>query len=177
VRPIDLIEATTSEQTHLVTEGISVGFLARARARYNGRNSGDVIEALRAGADALAAFHPLHVRVRRDAVCEELRLAQLFVANLPLYAFGLQVAPHADPEDETLDFVGIERTSRATIVPMLVELHRGTVLRHPGVHVWQARSATISTHGASPIVGDSTDLGSGPVRLRALPAALRLVRP
>ena len=110
-------------------------------------------------------------------VNEDLRLAQLFVANLPLYAFGLWVAPHADPEDATLDFVGIERTSRAAILPMLVELHRGTLLNHAGVHLWRARSATIATHDTSPIVADTIDLGSGPVHLRVLPAALGLVRP
>ena len=177
VRPIDLIEASVGERTHIVTEGVSVGFLAQARVRYRGRNSGDVLRALRAGAGALSAFHPLRVRVTRDDEREDLQLAQLFVANLPLYAFGLRVAPHADPEDETLDFVGIEGASRASIVAMLVELHRGTAFEHLDVHVWRARTATISSHGVSPIVADSTDLGSGPVRLRSLPAALRLVRP
>jgi diacylglycerol kinase (ATP) len=177
LRPIDLIEARTADGTYNVVEGISVGFLAQARVRYGGRNSGDRLRAVRAGADALARFHPLDVRVTAGTVREDLRLAQLFVANLPLYAFGLRVAPHADPEDATLDFVGIERTGRAAIVPMLHELRRGTIRRHPGVHLWRARTARIATHGASPIVADSTDLGSGSVDLRVLPAALRLVRP
>jgi diacylglycerol kinase (ATP) len=177
VRPIDLIEASTDARTYNVTEGVSVGFLAEARARYHGRNSGDAFAALRAGADALAAFHPLDVCVTTDHASEELQLAQLFVANLPLYAFGLRIAPHADPEDAMLDLVGIERAHRAAIVSMLVELRRGTVLHHPGAHVWRARTATISTHGASPVVADSANLGSGAVRLRVLPSALRLVRP
>ena len=176
-RPIDLVEARTPRGRHVVTEGVSVGFLAQARTRYHGRNSADALAALRAGAGALAGFHPLGVRVTAGRVREELRLAQLFVANLPLYAFGLHVAPQADPEDATLDLVGIERSSRATVLAMLAELHRGTLLRHPGVHVWRARTATIATHGASPIVADSTDLGAGPVLLQALPAALPLVRP
>jgi hypothetical protein len=45
------------------------------------------------------------------------------------------------------------------------------------VHTWCAPVATIDTGGCSPIVADSTDLGPGPVLLRAAPAALRLVRP
>jgi diacylglycerol kinase family enzyme len=177
VRPVDLIEARTPYRRYLVTEGLSVGFLAEARSRYHGRNSADVLAALRAGAGALAAFHPLGVRVTTGGGSEELALAQLFVANLPLYAFGLQVAPHADPEDGTLDLVGIEAADRLHVLTMLAELRHGTLLRHDGVHLWKATSATLATHGASPIVGDSTDLGCGPVTVRALPAALRLVRP
>jgi diacylglycerol kinase family enzyme len=176
-RPIDLVEARTDRGRYVVTEGVSVGFLARARTCYQAPNSADSLAAVRAGAEALATFHPLGVRVTAGRVREELRLAQLFVANLPLYAFGLHVAPQADPEDATLDLVGIERSSRATVLAMLLELRRGTLLRHPGVHVWRARTATISTHGTSPIVADSTDLGCGPVRLEVLRAALPLVRP
>jgi diacylglycerol kinase family enzyme len=177
VRPVDLIEARTGERRYLVTEGLSVGFLAQARVRYQGRNSADVLAALRAGAGALAAFHPLGVRVTSANGREELALAQLFVANLPLYAFGLEVAPHADPEDATFDLVGIEGRGRFDVLQMLAELHRGTLLRDPGVHVWKAAAATVATGGASPIMADSTNLGAGPVRVRALPAALRLVRP
>jgi diacylglycerol kinase family enzyme len=177
VRPIDLIEARTGEGRYLVTEGVSVGFLADARVRYRGRNSGDALAALRAGVGALATFHPLGVRVTSAGCSRELALAQLFVANLPLYAFGLQVAPHADPEDATLDLVGIEAEDRLHVLAMLAELRHGTLMRHDGVHLWRAPAATISTHGTCPIVGDSTDLGFGPVSLRALPCALRLVRP
>jgi diacylglycerol kinase family enzyme len=177
VRPLDLIEARTAEARYLVTEGVSVGFLADARARYHGRNSADVLAALKAGAAALAAFHPLGVRVTSAGGSEELALAQLFVANLPLYAFGLQVAPHADPEDATLDLVGIEADDRLHLLAMLAELRHGTLLHHEGVHLWKAAAATLATHGASPVIADSTDLGRGPVSLRALPGALRLVRP
>ena len=177
VRPLDLIEARTPERRYVVTEGLSVGFLASARVRYHAHNSSDVLAALRAGAGALAAFHPLAVRVTSAGRCEELALAQLFVANLPLYAFGLEVAPHADPEDATLDFVGIEAPDRLHVLAMLAELRHGTLLRHDGVHLWKAAAARVATHGTSPVVADSTDLGDGPVELRALPRALRLVRP
>lgn len=177
VRPLDLIEARTPERRYVVTEGLSVGFLASARVRYHAHNSSDVLAALRAGAGALAAFHPLAVRVTSAGRCEELALAQLFVANLPLYEFGLQVAPQADPTDATLDLVGIDAANRRAVLRMLVDLRRGTHLGRPNVHVWRADHAVIATHGCSPIVGDSNDLGPGPVELRAAPAALRIVRP
>lgn len=178
VRPVDLMEARTAEARQLVVEGVSVGFLAQARVRYHGRNSADVSAALRAGAGALAHFHPMAVRVTSPVGAPEaLHLSQLFVANLPLYEFGLRVAPQADPTDATLDLVGIDAPNRRAVLRMLVDLRHGTHLDRPNVHVWRADRAVIATHGCSPIVADSTDLGPGPVELRAAPAALRIVRP
>lgn len=177
VRPVDLIEARAPNVRQLVVEGVSVGFLAQARVRYHGRNSADVSAAVRAGAAALAHFHPLTARVTSSAGAEALKLSQLFVANLPLYEFGLRVAPQADPTDATLDLVGIEAPSRRAVLRMLVDLRRGTHLYHPNVHVWRTDRAVVVTNGCSPIVADSTDLGDGPVELRALPRGLRLVRP
>ena len=177
VRPIDLIEARATDRSQLVVEGVSVGFLAQARVRYHGRNSADVLAGVRAGAAALARFHPLAARVAGPNGAETLHLSQLFVANLPLYEFGLRVAPHADPVDVTLDLVAIDAPTRRGVLRMLLDLRRGTHLRRPNVHTWRAPCATIETNGCSPIVADSTDLGTGPVHLRAVPAALRLVRP
>lgn len=172
-RPIDLIEATTPHGRHVVVEGISAGFLAQARSRYHGRNSADLGAAIRAGARALTRFKSLDVHVGG----EHLTLAQLFVANLPLYAFGLRVAPHADPTDATLDLVGIEADTRRAVLRMLLDLHRGTALDAAATHLYRARTVTLTTDGCTPIIGDSTDLGAGPVELAPLPGALSLVRP
>ena len=177
VRPVDLIEARAGERVQLVVEGVSVGFLAQARVRYHGRNSADVLAGMRAGVAALARFHPLAARVAGPDGTETLELSQLFVANLPLYEFGLRVAPHADPIDATLDLVAIDAPTRRAVLRMLLDLRRGTHLRRANVHTWRAPRATIETNGCSPIVADSTDLGPGPILLRAVPAALRMVRP
>jgi diacylglycerol kinase family enzyme len=177
VRPLDLIEVRTRERRLLVVESVSVGFLAEARVRYHGRNSADLFAGLRAGAAALVRFHPLCAHVDGPSGDETVRLSQLFVANLPLYEFGLHVAPRADPTDATLDLIGIDAPSRLAVLRMLWDLRRGVHLSHRGVHAWRSAAATIATGGCSPIVADSTDIGYGPVDLRALPGALRLVRP
>jgi diacylglycerol kinase (ATP) len=177
VRPVDLIEARTAELRQMVVESVSVGFLAQARVRYHGRNSTDRLAALRAGAGALREFAPLAARVTSAGGEESLMLSQLFVANLPFYEFGLRVAPQADPTDATLDLIGIEAPTRLAVLRMIADLRRGRHMPHRGVHAWRAATATVTTHGCSPIVADSSDLGFGPVVLRAAPAALRLVRP
>jgi diacylglycerol kinase (ATP) len=176
-RPIDLIEARSGDDRRMVVEGVSVGFLAQARVRYHARNSSDVVAGVRAGAAALSRFHPCAARVTEPGRSETLHFAQLFVANLSLYECGLRVAPQADATDATLDLVAIAVPSRRAVLRMLVELRRGTHLAHPNVHAWRAPSATIDTNDSSPIVADSTDMGTGPVTLQAVPAALHLVRP
>jgi diacylglycerol kinase family enzyme len=177
VRPIDVIEARAGDRTRFVVEGVSVGFLAQARVRYRGRNSADLRAGLRAGMAALAHFHPMAVRVAGPDGAELLHISQLLVANLPLYEFGLRVAPRADPTDATLDLVAIDAPSRRAVLRMIVDLRRGTHLRRPNVHAWRAPEVTIETNGCSPVVAASTDLGPGAVVLRPVPAALRLVRP
>ena len=177
VRPVDLIDARSRSRRLVVVESVSAGFLAHARIRYHGRNSADLRAGLRAGLGALRDFGPLWACVAEAGAEERLPVSQLFVTNLPLYEFGLRVAPHADPMDRTLDVVLLEARSRAAVLAMLVRLRRGTHLDHRDAHVWRAGRVELSTHGCSPVVGDSTDLGPGPVRLSVLPAALDLVRP
>ncbi len=177
VRSLDLIAAESDGQRYLAVEGVSVGFLALARARYRAPNSADLLAGATAGLATLARFRPLCLGLESDGVAEVTKLNQLFVANLPLYGFGLEVAPHADPADGLLDVVAIDGTGRLALPMMLGRLRRGTHLARPGVRAWQARRVRIATRGRSPVIADSTNLGSGPVDLSVVPAALDLVVP
>lgn len=178
VRPIDLVEARAPSGRHVVVEGVSAGFLALARTRYHARNSADLRAALRAGAGVLGDFRPFAVHLAGGVPgSEDLVLAQVFVANLPLYAFGLHVAPHALPADGVLDLVGVAADHRRDVLRMLLDLRRDTHYDDERVHLWRSRSITLQTGGVSPIVADSVDLGPGPVALSVLPRALRIVRP
>ena len=105
-RPLDGILARNDGRHYIAVEGVSVGFLAVARSRYRAKNSKDVRAAVRAGAAALRSFHPFCVRVEGRSGVERMQVSQLFVANLPLYAFGLRVAPLADPTDGFADLRG-----------------------------------------------------------------------
>lgn len=177
VRPLNALEAIAAGRRRVVLEGLSAGFLAEARSHYHGRNSADLREALRAGLGALARFRPYAVRVCGGRDSEELELAQLFVANLPRYGFGLQVAPHADPLDAVVDVVGLEARTRSDVVRMLVGLRRDGLFARPGVHLWRCHRLTVRCATDAPVVADTETLEGGVVDVRVLPAALRVVRP
>jgi diacylglycerol kinase family enzyme len=176
-RRVDLIEAATASRRHITVEAVSVGFLAQARSYYHGENSAHVSTAIAAGVHALADFSPVRVRLRAPGVDHDLRVAQLFVANLPLCGFGLHVAPNADATDELLDVVAIDARGRLAIPPMIGGLLRPHGVDGPSVHRWKVDHASIEVLGASPIVADSFDLGHGTLDVRVLPKDLPLVRP
>ncbi len=174
-RAVDLIAVDGAAGRTIAVEGVSVGFLAQARARYHASNSAHPMAALLAGIEALAAFHPLDVRLSVRGDERILHVAQLFVANLPLYLDGLPVAPGADPRDGLLDLVALAAPGRRAIPAMLWHLRRGTHLGRPDVHTRRVAELRLSTGGASPVIADSEDVGPGPVGIRVLPGAMRLV--
>ena len=176
-RPLDLIAATSADRRYLVVEGVSVGFLAVARAGYHGRNSADLVAGIRAGLAAVRSFDPLCVGVETDEAAERMRVGQLFVANLPLYSYGLRVAPLADPADGLLDLTAIEARNRPSLLVTLARLRKRPEQSCPGYRCWRERRVRIATSGRSPIIADSTNLGLGPVELAVEPAALTVVAP
>jgi hypothetical protein len=98
-------------------------------------------------------------------------VSQLFVANMPRYAFGLQVA-RADPFDGLLDVVALETRTRAGLVAAIVRLRRGT-LELPS----RRTERVVLRLDGSPVIADSRNLGAGVVTLTATPGALRVVTP
>ncbi len=174
-RPIDAIAARTGGRRYLAVEGASVGFHALARSQYRATNSADTAAAIRAGIGALTRFEPITMAVGLDGSCELMRLAQLFVVNMPLFGPGLRVAPSADPADGLLDVVALEGAGRRSLLPLTARLRRGTHLDRDGARAFRAQTVRISTRGASPVIADTTDLGSGTVELTAVPHALELV--
>jgi diacylglycerol kinase family enzyme len=176
-RPFDLLEARTAQASYLVCEGVSVGFLARARTRYAAPNSAAVAAGLRAGVGALRKFRPAPVVLIIEGRRVEIEVAQVFVANTPLYAFGLRVAPPADVRDGCLDIVTLSPRGRAGLLALAPRVRRGTHLSAASVRSWRAQHVRIDTDGWSPVVADSTDLGSGAAEVAVRAGALEVVAP
>ncbi|HEU4449480.1 MAG TPA: diacylglycerol kinase family protein [Gaiellaceae bacterium] len=176
-RHLDLIAATSDELSYRAVEGVSVGLHAVARAGYRAPNSADLPAAARSALRAARAFDGVTLSLSSDGVPEVLAVGQLFVANLSLYAFGLRVAPSARPDDGRLDVVALPWEGRARILPMVARLRRGTHVERASTRVWSAERVRVATGGRSPVVADTTNLGTGPVTLEVAPAALPLVAP
>jgi diacylglycerol kinase family enzyme len=171
-RSVDAIRVDSVAGRYLAVEGVSVGFHAFARTQYTAKNSTDKRAAIRAGFRALRDFEPPTMALSIDASCSLATYGQVFVANMPLFGPGLQVAP-ADPGDALLDVVTIEGGRRA-VLGLVRHLRRGTHLGRPGVSHVRARRIKIATRGRSPIVADTTYMGDT-VELTVEPQALDIV--
>jgi diacylglycerol kinase (ATP) len=176
-RRLDLIAAASEERRYRAVEGVSVGLHAVARASYRATNSADFLAAARSALRAARSFDGVTLSISSDGVPELLAIGQLFVANLSLYAFGLRVAPDARPNDGLLDVVALPWEGRAHILSMVARLRRGTHVSRPGTRTWRAERVRIATGGHSPVIADTTNLGTGPVTLEVAPAALAVVAP
>jgi diacylglycerol kinase (ATP) len=176
-RTVDAIAAQSNGRRYLAVEGVSVGFLAVARSLYRARNSMDVRAATRAGTAALRGFNPFCVHIEGEHGVERMQVSQLFVANLPLYAFGLRVAPMADPGDGLADLTAIEAKNRRSLVATLARLRRRPEVSCPGYRCWRERTVRVSAGDRSPVIADSTNLGFGRVELSVEQAVLRVMVP
>jgi diacylglycerol kinase (ATP) len=176
-RPVDAIRATTAARSYVAVEGVSIGFHAYARASYHADNSADLGAGISAALGAVRDFHPVTAAVQIDDALEVVSFAQLFVVNFSLYGPGFHVAPDADPADGRLDLVSIEGRHRRDLPAMLSRLRHGTHVGRDGVRHRRAHRIRIATGGLAPIIADTTNLGTGPVELRAEPWALGIVAP
>lgn len=175
-RAVDALAVETRDgRRHLAVEGLSVGFHALARSEYRAENSADTLAGIKAGVGALARFDSMTLAVEHDGSLEVLRAAQLFVVNFPLFGPGLRVAPGADPGDGFADLVALEADSRHELLALVPHLRAGTHLGRAGVRHLRARTVRISSGGRSPFIADTTNLGTGPIRLAVEPGALQLV--
>ncbi len=171
---VDLLHVATPGRTLYAVEGVSAGFHAAARHRYNGTNSADLAAGVRALAAELAAFRPQTVALRADgAPLFAGPAAQVFLSNLPYFGFGFNVDPVADPSDGRLEAIVLEAGSRRAVVGMLAAARDGRHLERPGV-TW-ARATRAHLESPLPLVADAQPLGVTTATVTVATGRLRLV--
>jgi diacylglycerol kinase family enzyme len=173
---VDLLQVVTPERTLFAVEGVSAGFHAAARHRYNGTNSADLAAGVRALAAELRAFRPRTVALRGDgAPLFAGPAAQVFLSNLPYFGFGFHVDPMADPSDGRLEAIVLEAGTRRDIVRMLAAARDGRHLGRAGVTWSRATRAHIDQ--PLPLVADAQPLGVTTATVTVAAGRLRLVAP
>ncbi len=173
---VDLLHVVTPERTLFAVEGVSAGFHAAARHRYNGTNSADLAAGVRALAAELRAFRPRTVALRGDgAPLFAGPAAQVFLSNLPYFGFGFHVDPVADPSDGRLEAIVLEAGSRRDIVRMLAAARDGRHLERAGV-TW-SRATRAHVEQPLPLVADAQPLGVTTATVTVAAGRLRLVAP
>jgi len=173
---VDALRVVTPQRTVFAVEGVSGGFHAAARHRYNGTNSADLAAGVRALASELRAFRPGHVTLRVDgAPLFDGQAAQVFLSNLPYFGFGFHVDPVADPSDGRLEAIVLEAATRRDVVRMLAAARGGRHLDRAGA-TWRAASGA-QLERPLPLVADAQPLGVTTAFVTVAAGRLRLVAP
>jgi diacylglycerol kinase (ATP) len=174
--PVDALQVATPQRSVFAVEGVSAGFHAAARHRYNGTNSADLTAGMRALGAELLAFRPHAVALRVDGAPRFAGdAAQVFLSNLPLFGFGFRVDPVADPSDGRLEAMVLEAATRRDVVRLLAAVRAGRHLMRSDV-TW-ARGRRVELEQPLPLVADAQPLGITTASVRVAAARLRLVAP
>ena len=173
---VDALEVVTPERRLFALEGVSAGLHAAARHRYRGEKSADLAQVVRALVTELAAFRPHRVALRLDGVrAFDGPAAQVFLSNLPLFGFGFQVDPMADPADGRLETIVLDARTRRDVVRLLAAARQGTHLEREGVR-W-TRATRVQVESPLPLVADAQPLGVTTATVTVASGRLRLIAP
>lgn len=98
-------------------------------------------------------------------------------ANSPAYGGGMFLAPDARLDDGRLDVVVIEGLGRLRFLASLPRVFRGTHVQLPTVTVLRATEVRITADRPFTMFADGDPIGELPVRVRAVPGAVRVLVP
>ena len=169
----------------MVSAGVDAAVNARANTLSWPAREGRYVRAFTA---ELATLAPYGYRVTTDEGTWEGPALLLAVANTRYVGGGMDLAPQADPADGLLEVLRLDPVGRAHLLTLFRRLFRGTHLTDPAVHLERSRSVTIEAlaertgrdRGMRPpphSYADGEPLAELPLRLEAVPNAVRLLLP
>jgi diacylglycerol kinase family enzyme len=171
---IDALRVTTPQRRLFAVEGVSAGFHAAARHRYDAPNSADLAAGVRAFAAELRAFRPRTVALRLDGAPFVARpVGQVFLSNLPYFGFGFRVDPVADPSDGRLEAIVLDARTRRDVIRALAAARSGRHLGRAGT-TWR-RAAQAQLDEPLPLVADARPLGVTTATVTVATGRLNLV--
>ncbi len=127
---------------------------------------------------ALAAWRPATFSVRLDG--GEARRAvgyTVAAANSKAYGGGMWLAPAAALDDGLLDVVIVGHVPKLRFLRLLPTVFKGQHVRHPNIEVLRAREIEIAAERPFTLYADGDPIASLPVKVRALPGAVKVIVP
>jgi YegS/Rv2252/BmrU family lipid kinase len=129
---------------------------------------------------ALFKWRPARFEIELDPPGERRAFTAFTIGacNSKAYGGGMRAAPDALLDDGLLDVVILESVSKlAFLTRILPKAFSGKHVHEPGVRVFQAKEVAISCERPFTMYADGDPIGRLPVRVRALPGAVRMLTP
>lgn len=183
-RPLDLgvvVDGGSDERGRAFVGIASAGFDSDANRIANEAPArlGTMVYAY-AALRALVAWKPARFEIELDPPGELQSFTGFSVgaANSKAYGGGMRAAPCALLDDGLLDVVVLERVSKlAFVTRLLPRVFAGTHVQLPCVHMFRAAELKISADRPFTMYADGDPIGELPLRVRALPAAVKVIVP
>jgi YegS/Rv2252/BmrU family lipid kinase len=127
---------------------------------------------------ALWGWRPATFTVRLDGGNErQVRGFTVAAANSGAYGGGMLLAPGASLRDGLLDVVIVADAPKLRFLRLLPTVFKGEHVHQPNVTVVRAREVEVSADRPFTMYADGDPIAELPVRVRALPAAVRVMVP
>jgi diacylglycerol kinase family enzyme len=128
---------------------------------------------LAAAVPALAAGRSYTIRLSvDDSPAETFDATIVSIANGQCQGSGIRIAPHARLDDGLADITVVRRVSLFEVARNLPLLYNGAIHSHP--RVLHRRGRRVAAEGDAPVELDGEALGSLPLEIEVLPAALSI---
>jgi diacylglycerol kinase (ATP) len=176
-RTIDVGEVEDAPTGRLIFyESASVGLPAAIFREAARVDRGDWSSVLRTVWVALR-YRPARMRIRLDDQEVRTRALMVTVSNGPYIGVGMTVAPGARLDDGRFDVRVFRGFTTWGLLRYLATIAFGRRRSAPRVSTYRSVRVRISSVHPLPARADGNDLGSTPITLRTLPAALTVVAP
>jgi YegS/Rv2252/BmrU family lipid kinase len=88
---------------------------------------------------------------------------------------GMMQVPNAKPDDGLFDITIIKKIRRSEVLRNIYRLYNGTILNHPKIFGYQAKTASISSKPPVYLEVDGESLGSSPFSFYLVPQSIKVV--
>ncbi|GGF16537.1 diacylglycerol kinase [Williamsia phyllosphaerae] len=173
---LGLITSTAGEFVFGTVAAIGLDAAVTKRAVGMRRPRGQSRYALAAVAEIMA-LAPRHFRVTVDDESWEMDLVMASVGNTPSYGGGMRICPDAVIDDGLLDVTLVEYAPRRRLLRLFPTIYSGTHVSRPEVHTMRGRRIVIESGVPAPASADGDLMGTTPVTVEVLPAAIDFLVP
>ncbi|MBM3129862.1 MAG: diacylglycerol kinase family lipid kinase [Chloroflexi bacterium] len=165
------------EARRLFVNIAGIGFDAEVieRTERGSKRGGGTLPYYSALVTTIWNYRNKRVVVQVDAQRVEGKMNAVVVCNGKFFGGGMQISPNSNPDDGILDVIILGDLGRFEVVMNTPRLYNGTILEHPKVTEYHARTIVVEPAERMLIEADGEFIGPGPATFRVRPGALNLL--
>jgi YegS/Rv2252/BmrU family lipid kinase len=129
---------------------------------------------------ALVSWRSARFEIELDppGECHQITAYTVGACNSKTYGGGMRAAPDALLDDGLLDVIALEDVSKIDfLTKILPKVFSGKHVQEPSVRVFRAREIVVKADRPFTMYADGDPIGELPVRVRAVPGAVRVLVP